>query len=97
MANPKCLNRVYDVANMGRTSPREHSKIWRRLRRKQGTTIRDMTLDLTDDEAAALVKHLRQAIEYDRYRARPGSIRSKRSLPSWNRLRRSRNRCHCCR
>jgi hypothetical protein len=26
-----------------------------------------MTLDLTDDEAAALVAHLKHAIDYDRY------------------------------
>jgi hypothetical protein len=26
-----------------------------------------MTLDLTDDEAAALAKHLQQAIDYARY------------------------------
>lgn len=30
-----------------------------------------MTLDLTDDEKAALVAHLRHAIEYDRYPMAP--------------------------
>jgi hypothetical protein len=30
-----------------------------------------MTLDLTDDEAAALAKHLRQALDYDPYPLAP--------------------------
>jgi hypothetical protein len=30
-----------------------------------------MTLDLTDDETAALVAHLKHAIEYDRYPMAP--------------------------
>jgi hypothetical protein len=30
-----------------------------------------MTLDLTDEEAAALTKHLRQAIDYDPYPLAP--------------------------
>jgi hypothetical protein len=30
-----------------------------------------MTLDLTDEEAAALAKHLRQAIDYARYPLAP--------------------------
>ena len=35
-----------------------------------------MTLELTDDEAAALAEHLRQAIDYARYPYAPrGSIR----------------------
>jgi hypothetical protein len=34
-----------------------------------------MTLDLTKDEAAALVACLRHALEYDPYPFAPGSIR----------------------
>jgi hypothetical protein len=34
-----------------------------------------MTLDLTDDEARALAKHLRHALDDARNRWRPGSIR----------------------
>jgi hypothetical protein len=35
------------------------------------TISQGMTLDLTDDEAAALAKHLRHAIDYDRYPLAP--------------------------
>jgi hypothetical protein len=41
-----------------------------------------MTLDLTDQEAAALTRHLRQAIDYDPYPFAPRLDPLKASSPS---------------
>jgi hypothetical protein len=50
-----------------------------------------MTLDLTDEEARALAKHLRQTIDYSRFPLAPRLDPLK--TPSLNRRSLGRNRC----
>jgi hypothetical protein len=53
------------------------------------------TLDLTDDEAGALVAHLRHALEYDPFPYAPRLDPMKAILAKrWNLPSLSRNRCH---
>jgi hypothetical protein len=51
-----------------------------------------ITLDLTDDEAAALARYLRQKLDHERFPLARGSIRSRRFWRSLSRCR-SPNRC----
>ncbi len=59
----------------------------------EAPSVSGMTLDLSDEEAAALAQHPRQALDYARYPFAHGSIRSN---PFWRSLsRRSRPRSVC--
>jgi hypothetical protein len=52
-----------------------------------------MTLDLTDEETVALVRHLRRAIDYDSHPLAPRLDPLKSILPKLDRPHRDRNRC----
>jgi hypothetical protein len=52
-----------------------------------------MTIELTDEEAAALARYLRQSWMTNDFRSPRGAIRLKRYSPSWNRWRRNPNHC----